>query len=428
MSEIIYIGDVFNSGTDTPCVFVDVTISVDGEDSQRRFALPYVEVEGRKYIFFLSDGYGFHHIQKNPEITFEFSSSQITPSNTLSKRGICLVVNQFRYIFFSEIRKEFRKIYSSISFSDTTEYLWCELIETNIELFKSGEKYDLVPRPKNFVEFSEVLQWYTPILVNNYAVYWRGMSNIQWDMDSTLGRKMKPRFKEIEDEERRLLQDARQEGYGYHNGRALSDLELLSVLQHYGAATRLIDFTEDPFVALWFATREKAYEGQDGVLILAIPDHGYQSHNGETHTPYMYVDEPQKATASLDEIIPSNTSRQKEEYFFWKPTKLFGRMSIQKSVFFFGRHLDPHTSLNDIGWEHWGPHVFRPIYFNSTDDLHVSPVHFRAIAISPELKRDMQAKWEPLFGFNARTLFPDLSGFAQHWSYTPSHTSDKPLD
>ena len=31
------------------------------------------------------------------------------------------------------------------------------------------------------------------------------------------------------------------------------DVELLAELQHYGAATHLIDFTECPRIALWFA-------------------------------------------------------------------------------------------------------------------------------------------------------------------------------
>jgi hypothetical protein len=48
-------------------------------------------------------------------------------------------------------------------------------------------------------------------------------------------------------------------------GGELGDLELPARLQHHGAATRLLDCSRNPFVALWFACRWEP--GQDGVLI-----------------------------------------------------------------------------------------------------------------------------------------------------------------
>ena len=50
-----------------------------------------------------------------------------------------------------------------------------------------------------------------------------------------------------------LLVDARQKGFGIRDGRELNDLEMLTDLQHLGAATCLLDFTESPLVALYIA-------------------------------------------------------------------------------------------------------------------------------------------------------------------------------
>ena len=41
------------------------------------------------------------------------------------------------------------------------------------------------------------------------------------------------------------------------DGADLSDLQRLSVLQHQGAATGLLDFTENPLVALWVTCTEE---------------------------------------------------------------------------------------------------------------------------------------------------------------------------
>ena len=51
-----------------------------------------------------------------------------------------------------------------------------------------------------------------------------------------------------------LLEPARTYGFDLSESQSDSDLQLLSQLQHFGAATGLIDFTWDSLVALWFAT------------------------------------------------------------------------------------------------------------------------------------------------------------------------------
>ena len=55
------------------------------------------------------------------------------------------------------------------------------------------------------------------------------------------------------------------------DGANLSDLQRLSVVQHQGAATGLLDFTEYPLVALWFACTEEP-EKDARVFLLDIGD------------------------------------------------------------------------------------------------------------------------------------------------------------
>ena len=63
-----------------------------------------------------------------------------------------------------------------------------------------------------------------------------------------------------------LLTPARQRGFHVDAGVELTDLQLLAKLQHFGAATGLLDFTLSPLVALWFACQEPDTDGTVFVL------------------------------------------------------------------------------------------------------------------------------------------------------------------
>ena len=55
-----------------------------------------------------------------------------------------------------------------------------------------------------------------------------------------------------------LIDKARLLGHDQKDGHRLSDLELLAELQHFGAATCLIDFTRNAQIALWFACQQSS--------------------------------------------------------------------------------------------------------------------------------------------------------------------------
>ena len=61
-----------------------------------------------------------------------------------------------------------------------------------------------------------------------------------------------------------LIRTARQRGYDRKDGRIWSDLEILVELQHYGAATCLIDFSYSAQIALWFACRHFQSKDENG--------------------------------------------------------------------------------------------------------------------------------------------------------------------
>ena len=104
-----------------------------------------------------------------------------------------------------------------------------------------------------------------------FNVY-RGQSNSEWDLMSSATRHL---FDTRDDSvlspivftsyHKNILMKARREGFGVEHGQELSDLQLLAELRHFGAPTAptgLLDFTWNPLVAMWFASKECKKNGK----------------------------------------------------------------------------------------------------------------------------------------------------------------------
>jgi hypothetical protein len=92
-------------------------------------------------------------------------------------------------------------------------------------------------------------------LPNNFV--FRGQSNADWGLQSTLERTLDKKWNA--DNARKFEAfslDSFKSKYHIYSGSEhtpKSKLSWLSVMQHYGVSTRLIDFTTSPYIALYFA-------------------------------------------------------------------------------------------------------------------------------------------------------------------------------
>lgn len=119
--------------------------------------------------------------------------------------------------------------------------------------------------------------------VGNKTCLYRGQANAAWKLESGAARRIRQSIDAniqleyqflkaaLKISQSELLGDARTKGFGVQDGRVLTDLELLTELQHFGAATCLLDFTEDPLVALYMVCKDlKEEDGQ----VYVLPDAG----------------------------------------------------------------------------------------------------------------------------------------------------------
>ena len=111
--------------------------------------------------------------------------------------------------------------------------------------------------------------------LDGQLLLYRGLADADWEVESSAYRRIRVSQEEplpvtFQNYIEQLLNTSGLQGFRYQHDRKLSDLELLAELQHYGAATCLIDFTENALIALWFACREELHK--DGKVVAMATD------------------------------------------------------------------------------------------------------------------------------------------------------------
>ena len=122
----------------------------------------------------------------------------------------------------------------------------------------------MVAKNKKIRTLKGYMTWVAEIHVDNpYAFLFRGLPNEKWDAEASAIRRH-PKYPDevnlawLREYNEYLIREARARDYHRKDGKEHKhDLPLLAELQHYGAATALIDFSKNPLVALWFACQVK---------------------------------------------------------------------------------------------------------------------------------------------------------------------------
>lgn len=109
-------------------------------------------------------------------------------------------------------------------------------------------------------------------LPNNYI--YRGHADAGWVLASTLERVIGSAWSsesvtKFEDYSLNIFK-SKFHLYDTENIRPSSTLAWLSIMQHYGVPTRLLDFTESPYVALYFALEGYTPRSKKNVAIFAV--------------------------------------------------------------------------------------------------------------------------------------------------------------
>ena len=195
------------------------------------------------------------------------------------------------------------------------------------------------------------------------SILYRGLADNDWPVEASASRRI-GKYSDsgiFKNYVLNLLKTARQNGLG--TDAELCDLELLANLQHHGAATCLIDFTQHPLTALWFACKDEPEK--DGNVI------GMSTDNAELFK----IVEPEQQKEKIGIFF------EQEGLWRWQPRDINNRIFAQQSVFIFGK-----------------PQIEKK--------------HYESVIIDKSNKAIIIEALKKYYNTSEVTLFRDISGFS----------------
>lgn len=172
------------------------------------------------------------------------------------------------------------------------------------------------------------------------APWFRGQRDGAWDLNPSVRRLGDARRVEGE-----ILDRFRQEASATVPHSSMSEWDWICLAQHHGISTRLLDWTTNPLIALYFATEEpKDKEKCDGRLFRLNP-RGLNSISYGDAAEVLLLD----SNAQLNAYLPSDKDSQRLSQVAVVAHKSFSRIQAQAGTFTLKHQLDTDDLTKQAG-------------------------------------------------------------------------------
>jgi hypothetical protein len=261
------------------------------------------------------------------------------------------------------------------------------------------------------------------VVANPYARYvWRGHGSVDYTLHHSLHRRLgRASVPDTEgmlaSAERALIARARAAGYDQFANRTLGDVELVALLQHQGAATRFIDVTPDPFIALFFACEHAESSGSSAALVALLVQDDWLIR------PNRVVDDYLNCLDQLD-AQRQYEGRPVSSIYYVQTPYLDERMKAQRGQFLVGRRP---TAADKRQWSS----LDLPVMDRGTERERITRLlapsrgappaggdrpPLIVFRIRPKVRAALRLQLAERFGYTTETIYPDLNGFALAFS------------
>lgn len=214
--------------------------------------------------------------------------------------------------------------------------------------------------------------------------WWRGQANIEWSVRPSLYRRGFESKENNINSRFRLMARAR-----YNNCPSQNDaFSWLFLMQHYGLPTRLLDWSESPLIALFFALGTEQYDDRDAAIWALSP-------------------------------MDLNLQESKASRIFSPGSKDLRQLGYEAFVI---NRDNPDTRLLALLTEQFDPrHMMQQSVFtihgrsSPLNELPEASNYMAKIRIPKEAKQAFRQILD-LFGISRHVLFPDLENLARELS------------
>ena len=204
--------------------------------------------------------------------------------------------------------------------------------------------------------------------------YFRGVSKSYHELIPSLGRSID---KTGYYDEKRMLQEFKSQALAYIHKVPSNDWEWLALAQHHGLPTRLLDWTTNPLVALYFAVKD------DIEICEKEKNEGY---DGSSAFYFLIYKTPPLDITSFESPIKYLNSEDCSGHGLFWPPHTTPRIKAQSGVLTL--QIEPNE----------------PFAYGSRLQKYIIPSHLRN-----KLRNTLNA-----YGINDSSMFPDLDGLAKH--------------
>lgn len=268
------------------------------------------------------------------------------------------------------------------------------------------------------------------VVANPHARYvWRGHGDISYTLHHSLHRRLtragvEENAETLAVEELRLIERARASGYDQFSNRSLSDVELVALLQHEGAATRFLDVTPDPFIALFFACEHAAATTASAALVAILVQDDWPIRPRLTRPPG-----DQRDCLELLAKQRSDEGGPLSDTYLVQTPYLNERMKAQRGQFLVGQ-LPTNADVAE-----WSSLDLSLLPSKAEEEARIGrllePIPGRPPAkgdrppliifrIPPKVRAALRTQLAERFAYTTETIYPDLNGFALAFSqYAP---------
>lgn len=177
-----------------------------------------------------------------------------------------------------------------------------------------------------------------------------------------------------EEYEKKIFTEFKRLFFPYVDLKNINEWDSLAIAQHHCLPTRLLDWTENPLIALWFAFNEEKKDDTERVV-------------------WCFGFEKKSVLKPGDKRIFSQ-----QKTIVYKPRHVTQRITNQNGWFtshYYRSNKNKYSALNNLK-AHW-PHLYKITFKNKTEK-------FRQLIISQL----------DVFGVNHASIYPDLEGLCRY--------------